>query len=122
MPAVRKGGCSCGAVHGEPVKVGLCHCTDCRKETGSLYLAYADWHAEAFSVTGRYSTYEGRSFCPICGTRLFHLGADHAEICIGSLDDAPAGLQPTREGWIKRREPWLHAVNGASQWREDPES
>ncbi len=120
----RQGGCRCGAVRyevrGEPVKVGLCHCTDCRKETGSLYLAYADWRRSEFTVTGSYSTYQGRSFCPTCGTRLFHLDGEGAEICIGSLDDAPAGLVPTREGWIKRREPWLPPVANASQHRQDP--
>ena len=25
-------------VEGEPLKTGLCHCTDCRKETGSAFL------------------------------------------------------------------------------------
>jgi hypothetical protein len=121
---VRTGGCSCGAVRyevrGEPVKVGLCHCTDCRKETGSMFLPYADWWLKDFSVTGEYRTYEGRSFCPNCGTRLFHLGDGGAEICMGSLDEAPTDLVPTREGWIKRREPWLHPVDGAGQHREDP--
>jgi len=121
---IRPGGCRCGAVRyevrGEPVKVGLCHCSDCRKETGSDYLHYADWWRKDFSVTGEYRTYEGRSFCPNCGTRLFHLDDEGAEICVGSLDDAPANLVPTREGWIKRREPWLPAIPGVSQHREDP--
>lgn len=121
---VRTGGCSCGAVRyevrGDPVKVGLCHCTDCRKETGSAFLAYADWWLKDFSVTGSYATYEGRSFCPTCGTRLFHLDDEGAEICMGSLDDAPTGLTPTREGWITRREHWLSPVAGAGQYREDP--
>lgn len=121
---VRTGGCACGAVRyevrGEPVQVGLCHCTDCRKETGSAFLAYADWPAAAFSALGKYQTYEGRSFCRNCGTRLFHLSEHHAEICIGSLDEAPTGLTPTREGWIKRREHWLAPVTHASQWQEDP--
>lgn len=121
---VRRGGCRCGAVRyevrGEPLVAGLCHCTDCRKETGSAFLAYADWSRDAFAVTGEYRTYEGRSFCPACGTRLFHLSEESAEICLGSLDDAPNGIAPTREGWVKRREFWLTAVPGASQHREDP--
>ena len=121
---VRHGGCRCGAVRyevrGEPQKVGLCHCTDCRKETGSDFLHYADWPRSAITVTGDYRTYSGRSFCGLCGTRLFHLGDDHAEICVGSLDEAPAGLTPTREGWIKRREHWLAPVPGAYQAQEDP--
>ena len=35
------------------------------------------------------------------------------------LDDAPFGLQPEAEIWIKRREPWLAPVGGASQHEEN---
>jgi hypothetical protein len=53
---IRTGGCLCGAVRyktiGEPFKSGLCHCADCRKVTGSSFLAYADWLPEKFSFTG----------------------------------------------------------------------
>jgi hypothetical protein len=117
------GGCACGAVRyrieGEPQVVGLCHCTDCRKETGSAFLHYADWPIAAFSVEGAFATWGGRSFCPTCGSRLFHLGEATAEIAIGSLDAAPSELIPTREGWIKRREHWQPAVAGAGQFEED---
>ena len=117
------GGCRCGAVRyvleGEPFKAGLCHCTDCRRETGSAFLYYADWLPSQITVTGQYQTYEGRSFCPRCGSSLFHLGDVQAEIAVGTLDQAPSALMPIREGWIKRREPWLAAVAGAGQFRED---
>jgi len=122
--AIRFGGCRCGAVRyevrGEPEVVGLCHCTDCRKETGSAFLAYADWPRDQFSVAGDFVTFEGRSFCSVCGSRLFHLGADHAEICIGSLDAAPSDLRPSREGWTIRREHWLKSVDDARQAERDP--
>ena len=122
---IRHGGCACGAVRyevrGEPAKVGLCHCADCRKETGSAFLYYADWLGGSFSYTGEIATFHGRSFCPRCGSRLFRLDEDGgAEICVGSLDDAPTGLHPSREGWIKRREPWMIPVPGAFQAVEDP--
>ena len=123
---INYGGCRCGAVRyqveGEPIKTGLCHCTECRKETGSAFLYYADWPRDAFSVTGDFATFEGRSFCPRCGSTLFHLSDDHAEIALGSLDGAPSPFAPQREGWIKRREPWLGEVHGAGQFREDPEA
>jgi hypothetical protein len=36
----RTGGCNCGQVRfevsGEPLRVGLCHCLVCRKESGSV--------------------------------------------------------------------------------------
>ena len=118
-----EGGCRCGAVRyrlsGEPYKSGVCHCTECRRETGSAFLYYADWSIDCFTASGDYKTYEGRSFCPACGGTLFHLSDDHVEIALGSLDEAPVALVPMREGWIKRREPWLVAVAGAGQFRED---
>jgi hypothetical protein len=119
---VRTGGCLCGAirysVEGEPFHVGRCHCADCRKESGSTYTIYGQWPLEAFSVAGEYATYEGRSFCPRCGSSLFTLDEKGAEIRLGSLDDAPFELRPEAEVWIKRREPWLHPVDGAWQHSE----
>lgn len=116
------GGCLCGAIRysleGEPFHVGRCHCADCRKESGSTYTIYGQWPREDFSVEGEYATYDGRSFCPRCGSSLFTLEEDAAEIRLGSLDDAPFELRPEAEVWIKRREPWLHEIEGASQHRE----
>ena len=52
---VRYGGCSCGAlrfeVRGEPIKVGVCHCLECRKATGAPFVFYADWPGSAFQFT-----------------------------------------------------------------------
>ena len=91
-----------------------------RKATGAAYVPYADWPRPAFSSTGEARDYRGRSFCPVCGSRLFHLSPDEAEIMLGALDDAPGDLSPTREGWIKRREHWLQPVPGCGQFDEDP--
>jgi len=119
----RTGGCLCGAirysVRGEPMHVGRCHCADCRKESGSAFTVYAQWPRERFDLEGELATFEGRSFCPRCGSRLLCLDEDVVEIRIGSLDDAPFELEPEAEIWIKRREPWLHALEGASQHREN---
>ncbi|WP_309086566.1 GFA family protein [Chelativorans sp.] len=120
---IRQGGCLCGAaryeVRGEPLRVGLCHCADCRKESGSSFVSFANWPREAFSYSGEIATYSGRSFCPKCGARLFCLQETTAEIRFGSLDDAPTLLVPQFEIWIKRREPWLHALPGTGQYEED---
>jgi hypothetical protein len=121
---VRRGGCSCGAVRfevrGEPHVVGICHCLECRKATGAVAMTYADWPRSSFTLSGEAREYMGRSFCTTCGSRLFHLNPDRVEIIVGALDDAPSDLLPTREGWIKRREPWLAPVPGTEQAREDP--
>ena len=120
---MRTGGCLCGAVRyrveGEPTHVGRCHCADCRKESGSAFTVYAHWPRARFELDGDLATYDGRSFCPRCGSRLGCFDDDAGvEIRIGTLDDAPFGLTPEAEIWIKRREPWLPPVEGASQHRE----
>jgi len=119
---VRTGSCLCGdvryTVRGEPVHVGRCHCTDCRKESGSAFTIYGQWPVEALELSGEIATYDGRGFCPRCGSRVLDPpapGDDLVEIRIGTLDEAPFGLKPEAEVWIKRREPWLPPVEGASQ-------
>ncbi|HEV7132836.1 MAG TPA: GFA family protein [Gaiellaceae bacterium] len=122
---VRTGGCLCGAVRysvrGDPAHVRRCHCADCRKESGSAFTVYAHWPVEAFELTGEISSYDGRGFCPRCGSRLVDTaGNDDAfvEIRVGSLDEAPFELKPDDEIWVKRRESWIPPVEGAAQHEE----
>lgn len=125
-PINRLGGCACGgvrfAVTGEPLLVGLCHCKSCRKESGSIGTYYAIWDTAVFSTGGETRAWEGREFCPRCGTALYAVRNDEheVEVRLGSLDRAPVGLVPDEELWTRRREPWLHAVAQAAQHTEDP--
>jgi hypothetical protein len=124
MSDPRTGGCSCGAVRyslrGEPFKIGICHCTVCRKESGSAFSFYAQWTTENCEVTGDYRTFEDRSFCPICGSRLFEISETDIEVKLGSLDEAPVSLaSPHVESWIGRRELWLLPVGNAKQHNEN---
>jgi hypothetical protein len=121
---VRTGGCLCDGmrfrVAGEPTRVGLCHCKDCRKTSGSAFHAYAVWPLAAFETSGVTSTYGARSFCPICGSRVPFIGENEVEVTIGSLDVAPTeGLVPGYELWIGRRETWLPALPAARQFEHD---
>ncbi|OWV75329.1 aldehyde-activating protein [Rhizobium sp. R339] len=120
---IRTGSCLCGAVayrvEGEPLRVGLCHCADCRKTSGSAFVYFAVWPRQAFSHSGEIATFSGRSFCSVCGGRLFCLQDAAVEIRLGSLDSPPTDLAPGYEVWTKRREPWLHALPGADQFNED---
>ncbi|RAZ90425.1 GFA family protein [Mesorhizobium hawassense] len=121
---MRSGSCLCGGVRfkvaGEPLRVGLCHCKDCRKTSGSTFHAYAVWPLNAFETTGITSSYGTRSFCPTCGSRVPFIGEDEAEVTIGSLDIAPTeGLMPSYELWTGRRESWLQVVPEAQQFEHD---
>lgn len=119
----RTGTCLCGrvqlTVRGEPLRVGICHCTDCRKESGSAFTYYAIWPADGLEFVGETGEFRGQRFCARCGARLFSVDAREAEIKLGILTDAPTGLVPSYELWIKRREPWLRPIEGAEQFEEN---
>lgn len=104
------GGCLCGKVRimatGRPYRVGICHCMDCRKHHGALFLAAAVYPHEAVTVEGDTHDYKGRHFCPECGSSVFARSDDEIELHLGALD-APDQLQPTYELWCIRREGWL---------------
>lgn len=120
---LRHGSCRCGrvrySVSGEPKRVGICHCTDCRQESGSAFTFFGVWQAEAFSTTGETTVYEGRRFCPHCGSHVFANNDVEAEIKLGCLDPAPTDMVPTYELWVKRRESWLKPLPGAEQYDQD---
>lgn len=104
------GGCVCGKVRlvasGRPYRVGLCHCMDCRKHHGALFHASAVFAEDAVTITGETRAYQGRFFCPHCGSSVFSRSDDEIEVHLGALD-APDQLMPSYELWTERREAWL---------------
>jgi hypothetical protein len=120
---VRAGGCLCGAVRfsvaGTPLRVGLCHCQDCRRLSGSAFNFFGIWPKSGYNATGELRSFAGRSFCPNCGSRIASLRDDEAEIMIGALDDVPSDILPDYEIWIARREPWLMNLHWSEQFDYD---
>ncbi|PQA87508.1 GFA family protein [Hyphococcus luteus] len=116
------GGCLCGDIRfeasGAPYRVGLCHCLDCRKHHGALFHASAIFPASAVTVEGETRDYEGRHFCPRCGSSVFSRSADEIELHLGSFD-APDRFKPTYELWTIRRESWLPASPLAKRYDRD---
>ncbi len=101
------GGCRCGnlriAASGRPYRIGICHCLDCRKHHGALFHASAIFPQDAVTIEGDARDYDGRFFCPRCGSTVFGRSGDEVEINLGSLD-ATDQLVPTYELWTIRRE------------------
>jgi hypothetical protein len=125
MAQIREtGGCLCGAVRlemsGEPSRVGICHCLDCRKHHGAVFAAFAVFPADAVAVTGEVSSYRDRYFCPVCGSSVFSRSADEVEVPLGGLD-APNRMRPTYEMWTRRREDWLPPFDVACRCDGDRE-
>ena len=119
------GGCLCGALRftatGQPYRVGICHCLDCRKNHGALFHASAIFPETAVTIEGEVRSYRDRSFCPTCGSPVFaHIG-DEIGINLGALD-APNRFHPTYELWTVRREGWLPKFAGMRHFDKDRES
>ena len=118
------GGCLCGDVRitatGQPYRVGICHCLDCRKHHGALFHASAIFPADAVTVEGETRDYAGRHFCPRCGSSVFGRSGDEVEVNLGALD-APDQFAPTYELWTIRREAWLPRFPLARRYERDRE-
>ncbi len=116
------GGCLCGGVRfttsGKPYRVGVCHCMDCRKHHGALFHASAIFPEDAVRVEGETGEYNGRFFCPRCGSPVFGRSGDEIEVNLGSLDQKDQ-FQPSYELWTIRREGWLPAFPLKHRYERD---
>ena len=119
------GGCLCGDVRieatGQPNRVGICHCLDCRKHHGALFFAAAIFPQGAVKIDGETGEYAGRHFCPRCGSSTFSRFEDEIEIHLGCLA-APDQFTPTYECWTVRREGWLPPFPRMKQFESDRDS
>ena len=120
-----EGGCLCGAVRvtatGQPDRVGICHCLDCRKHHGALFFAAAIYPERAVTVAGETGEYLRRHFCPRCGSSVFSQSGDEMELHLGALD-TPDQLKPTYELWTIRREAWLPEFPISRHYERDREN
>ena len=117
-----RGGCLCGAVAFEAElpfdKFIRCHCSRCRKASGSAFATNAYVSPSAFRwVSGqesvaRFDLPDARSFsssfCTHCGSPLPHATRSGREMIVpaGSLKDDP-GVSPTADVCWDSRAPWL---------------
>ena len=119
------GGCLCGDVKiiasGQPYRVGLCHCLDCRKHHGALFHASAIFPQDAVMIEGETGEYAGRHFCHRCGSTVFGRSDDEIEVNLGSLDSTDQ-LIPTYELWTVRRESWLPPFPQTKSYRHNRQS
>ena len=130
-----EGRCLCGRVHyvadAEPAFIGVCHCTDCQKFSGSAFATVVAVSAAALTVTGTLKTFTKpgdsgkpvhRRFCPDCGSSLM----DEAEalpgivmIYAGTLDDR-SWLQPRSQIYCDSAQPWVHLGGEMKRFAKAP--
>jgi hypothetical protein len=118
--AMFKGSCLCRGVRyelsAEPGAFGYCHCTSCRKASGSAHAANAPVDRANFHVlSGKQlirefesSSGKFRAFCTNCGSPLYaYLSAipDVIRIRLGTLD-TPFLKQPQAHTWVSDKAFW----------------
>ncbi len=97
-----KGRCLCGRVSWQsksvPTGAAVCHCGQCRRQSGHVWASAQVPQAE-LSIVGepkwfRASETAKRGFCPDCGSFLFWQGdgEDEVSVSLGSID-APTGIE-----------------------------
>ncbi|MCU7940810.1 MAG: GFA family protein [gamma proteobacterium symbiont of Bathyaustriella thionipta] len=98
------GHCLCGAVNytisAAPVRMGQCHCDDCRRTSGTGHASNAFFNKKHVRIEGETSHYDSttdtgsiitRHFCPKCGSRLFgenNAAANIIAVTAGTLDES----------------------------------
>ncbi|HEY0628807.1 MAG TPA: GFA family protein [Sphingomicrobium sp.] len=118
--------CRCGqlkaTVTGEPVRVSVCHCLNCKKRSGSAFAVQARWPAEQVAIEGRSNSHttmadSGNSathyFCPDCGSDVHYENRGKFDgliaIPLGAFDD-PYFLSPKFSVWEGRKHDWVEVV------------
>lgn len=100
---VRTGGCICGGVRYRitgPIKqIVVCHCRECRRQTGH-FMASSDVWNEHLELTEsrdlgwyRSGPKSRRGFCKTCGCSMFYKvdGGEKVSFAVGTLDDGSDG-------------------------------
>ena len=119
-----KGSCNCGGVTfsvlGSPQGVSMCHCGQCRKQSGGVWSsAYVE--ASGLEIAGDLRWYASsarakRGFCPTCGAFLFWKHNDETTIsfALGAID-GPTGLTLEKHIFVADKGDYYEIADGVPQ-------
>ena len=125
----RTASCRCGQLKatatGEPVRLSVCHCLNCKKRSGSAFAVQARWPADQVTIEGQSKTHvmvadSGNSatfhFCPDCGSDVYYENSGKFDgliaIPLGAFDDPNFG-SPEYSVWEQRKQDWVEIVGDA---------
>ena len=123
MMTIREARCACGALSaraaGDPVRISICHCLECKRRTGSAFGWNATYPADQVRIAGPYETYERGSddgfwvrhhFCGRCGVGVWYEIERRPfmiSIPAGAFADPDHFPPPGVEVYEERACPWL---------------
>jgi len=121
---LNKGKCLCEGIQfsvaGSFGEVRYCHCSQCRRVTGSAFSANAKISIESWSISGgqeliqEYESKPGiyRAFCSKCGTPVYSkLLSDpqNIRVRLGSFETVKE-VNITGHVWVSSKAPWYSIV------------
>lgn len=132
-----EGGCNCGAVRyrlaGAPLAVAVCHCGNCRRQSGSAFSVNVVVRADAMTLSGDLTSWEDRDtesgapvlreFCATCGSPIRSLSLASPKVAIvkaGTADD-PGKFVPALHVWTASALPWVDIPAGLPQFPRNPQ-
>jgi len=130
---VLAGGCLCGGVRFEVtppfIRANHCHCSRCRKHSGTAVCTQARvWREQFRLLKGEelIRVYQGgdayavKAFCSVCGSSLFGgrwPKGRQVSIRLGAFDGDP-GIRPQFHTYVDSRAPWDEISDDLPQYAE----
>lgn len=131
-PAKLNGSCDCRKVHFEVSDAFTyamnCHCSNCRRRTGSAFKPFGGIARSALQVVRGSEDVKIRgevdghdAFCTSCGSLLYSVVRDGAyvHVPLGTLHDAPS-CRPTAHIYVGSKAPWFTITDDLPQFDELP--
>jgi hypothetical protein len=122
------GKCLCDAVHyavaDEFVYAANCHCSNCRRATGSAFKPFAGIARDKLRITKGadrlmiFGDDNGNdTHCKLCGSLLYSVVRDGAfvHVAMGTLVDDPT-IRPTKHIFVGSKAPWFTITDDLPQY------
>ena len=132
MARTLAGKCFCGAVHyalpDEFLYAMYCHCSNCRRTTGSAFKPFAGIERQKLVVTQGADILlvygddkANNTHCRRCGSLLYSVVRDGAfvHVTLGTLVDDPA-IRPSRHIFVGSKASWFTITDDLPQHQEFP--
>ena len=122
------GSCLCGALRyavADEFRYALnCHCSNCRRATGSAFKPFAGIERGKLRLVSGDPLIFGDAkahdaHCPRCGSLLYSIVRDgaFAHVTMGTLIDDPA-IHPSAHIFVGSKAPWFTIADGLPQYEE----
>jgi hypothetical protein len=124
------GQCLCGAVEytvADDFSYSLiCHCSQCRRATGSAFKPFAGIERQKLALVSgadnvmRYGGTDTHDVhCRACGSLLYSVIGEKVHVTLGTLVDAPS-IRPTAHIFVGSKAPWFTITDDLPQHAEFP--